>query len=134
MTDSSGKKHRVTLPVGQVQPGVWAEQKQYAHDVLPPPFAALVSSTAQPFVQAITDVKATSMSAMEGKLLLVGDALAGFRPHTAASTSQAAFHALLLQRLFDGELDLADMERMAMRNADVTSSSGIRMGDMSQFG
>ena len=33
---------------------------------------------------------------MDGKVLLIGDALAGFRPHTVASTSQAAFDAMVL--------------------------------------
>lgn len=35
-----------------------------------------------------------------GKVLLIGDALAGFRPHTVASTSQAAFHSNLLAECF----------------------------------
>jgi len=42
-------------------------------------------------VQAITDVTSPQPLYMNDKVVLIGDALAGFRPHTVASTSQAAF-------------------------------------------
>jgi len=41
---------------------------------------------------------------MGGKVLLVGGALAGFRPHTVASTPQAAYDALLLADLVSGKI------------------------------
>src|SRR3954454_13952174 len=41
---------------------------------------------------------------MGGKVLLIGDALTGFRPHTNASTSQAAYDALVLADLVSGKI------------------------------
>lgn len=134
MTDSEGTRHRITLPPGKVAPQIWARQKDRATQTLPPPFAELVAATAQAFVQAITDAKATRMVDLGGKMVFVGDALAAFRPHTAASTSQAAFHALLLQQVLDGQMTFQDMEQVAMPYANRLSASGIRMGNASQFG
>jgi len=52
---------------------------------------AQANKSKNPFVQAITDVSSPRPLYMNDKVVLVGDALAGFRPHTVASTSQAAF-------------------------------------------
>ncbi len=106
MTDSDGKTHRVTLPIGKMRKHILAEQRQYAQKVLPPQFAEIVCGTKQPFIQAITDVISPRNSFFDGKLLLIGDAVAGFRPHTAASTSQAAFDAQKLYELMNGEIGL----------------------------
>lgn len=43
---------------------------------------------------------------MNGKFILVGDALAGLRPHTTAGASQAAMHAMLLKRVFEKDESL----------------------------
>ena len=106
MTDSDGKTHHVTLPIGKMRIDILEQQRQYAKEVLPPQFAEIVCGTKQPFIQAITDVIAPRNSFFDGKLLLIGDAVAGFRPHTAASTSQAAFDAQKLYELMNGEIGL----------------------------
>lgn len=65
-------------------------------DRLPPQMSEVVERTRQTFVQAITDMITPTNSFMGRKVVRVGDALAGFRPNTVASTSQAAFDVLML--------------------------------------
>lgn len=134
MTDSSGTHHRWTLPVGKVSPTVWANQQKYAKDVLPKQFSELVQKTEHPFVQVITDVISPRAVYIDWKVILVGDALCGLRPHTAASTSQAAMHALGLEDMMSGKMKLPDWEKQMMEWAEWMSRRGRAMGDMSQFG
>jgi 2-polyprenyl-6-methoxyphenol hydroxylase-like FAD-dependent oxidoreductase len=133
MTDSEGHHHHFTLPVGKIQPRLVAQQKEYASQVLSPQFAELVRETEMPFVQAITDVLSPKADFMDGKLLLVGDAVAGFRPHTAASTNQAAYHALLLEKVMRDEISLEENSDAVMEYARHMSEAGKRMGNRSQF-
>lgn len=134
MTDIHGKRHAITLPVGTMNPNVWEKQKQYASESLPPQFAEAVRKTEQPFVQAITDVISPSNRFLDGKVLLVGDALAGFRPHTAASTGQAAFNALRMSEWFQGEIDSASYDEQVLQHARVVQEKGVVLGERSQFG
>lgn len=140
MTDTQGNKHRFTLPTGgHMQPHVWERQKQTARDRLPPQFAELVVKTDKPFVQAITDLEPPRSSTevarlMNGKAVIVGDALSGFRPHTAASTSQACFHALMLDNVFRGELSWDQYEARVWDFARGWQTRGVYLGDRSQFG
>jgi len=140
MTDTEGTKHRYTLPTGgKMRAEVWEHQKTYARDVLPPQFNEIVTKTTSPFVQAITDVKppegGTRISRLlNGKALLVGDALSGFRPHTAASTSQAAFHALYLEGVFRGQLTWDEYEKDVLDFAENWQKRGVMLGTRSQFG
>lgn len=133
MTDSDGHHGHFTLPVGKVQLRLVEQQKNYATKVLSPQFAELVRETKTPFVQAITDVLSSKADFMDGKLLLVGDAVAGFRPHTAASTNQAAYYALLLEKMFKGEIEMGDAQEVIMEYAQYMSEAGKRMGNRSQF-
>ena len=134
MTDSDGHRHHTTLPVGKMRPEIWDQQKAYARRILPPQFAELVEKTKQPFIQAITDVLSPRNSFFDGKVLLVGDAVAGFRPHTAASTSQAAFDALVLDELISGAIDNARWQEKTMDYARHMQRRGVEMGQRSQFG
>jgi 2-polyprenyl-6-methoxyphenol hydroxylase-like FAD-dependent oxidoreductase len=133
MTDSEGYHHHFTLPVGKIQARLVEQQKGYTSQVLSPQFAELVRQTKTPFVQAITDVISPKADFMDGKLLLVGDAVAGFRPHTAASTNQAAYHALLLENVMKGEISLGEELAAVMEYARHMSEAGKRMGNRSQF-
>ena len=140
MTDRDGKHHRFTLPSGgKMRDDVWGTQKSRADEFLPPQFAELVNKTTNPFVQAITDLppppsdtKITRL--LGGKALLLGDALAGFRPHTAASTSQAALHALLVDKVFKGEMSWDEYEKKVLDHAKFWVERGIMLGERSQFG
>jgi 2-polyprenyl-6-methoxyphenol hydroxylase-like FAD-dependent oxidoreductase len=140
MTDKDGERHHVTLPPGGIQESVWARQKSHAAATLPPQFAELVQKTEVPFVQAITDVIAPRAVLEGGRVLLVGDALAGFRPHTAASTGQAALDAMSLAeaigRVLDGEGmgALDEWEKTVMEYARRMQGHGVRLGQRSQFG
>ncbi|CAJ2499648.1 Uu.00g025010.m01.CDS01 [Anthostomella pinea] len=138
MTDKDGNTHRWTLPTGgHMQDSVWEARKHAADAILPPRFAELLKKTREPFVQAITDLKPPADKKcwlLGGKAVLAGDALAGFRPHTAASTAQAALHALLLGRMFDNEMDWSDYESTVMRFATDTQDQGVFLGNRSQFG
>ena len=134
MTDSDGQSHHVTLPTGKMSDAVLEKQRAYASKILPPQFAELAHKTTQPFVQAITDVISPRNSFFDGKLLLVGDAVAGFRPHTAASTSQAAFDAMKLAELMEGKTDLGEWVEETMEYAREMQKRGVEMGERSQFG
>jgi 2-polyprenyl-6-methoxyphenol hydroxylase-like FAD-dependent oxidoreductase len=137
MTDRSGASHRWTLPAGgHMASSVWAAQLHRARATLPPQFCELIEKTELPFVQAISDLAPAEPTPwlLDGKAVLVGDALCGFRPHTAASTSQAAMHAIMLYRLFKGEMGEKGYESEAMRFARMVQRQGVALGERSQFG
>ena len=134
MTDREDKRHAITLPVGGMRESVLEKQKAYAREVLPPQFAECVEKTKQPFVQAITDNISSQNSYMDGKVLLVGDALAGFRPHTAASTSQAAFDALTIGECLRGEISKEEYDQKIIDFAQRVQKHGVMLGERSQFG
>ena len=139
MTDKEGKVHHITLPAGGVRDEVWARQKAYAKEILPPQFAELVERTEVPFIQAITDVIAPSAVLDSGKVLLIGDALAGFRPHTAMSTSQAAMDAVKLAEAINKIVEgqgmevLQEWDKEVVKYAKDLQSHGVRIGNRSQF-
>ena len=132
LTDCDGRKHRWTVPRGKLHPQVWQNLQEQAHRHLPPQFAELVCITPSPFVQAISDVLAPQATYCDGRVVLVGDALAGFRPHTAGATSQAAFHGLLLwehMRTWDEWVRNKDSyEAIAMTFARHGVEHGIHLG------
>ena len=140
MTDVDGQTHKWTLPTGgKMRSEVWERQMERAREILPPQFAEIVTKTKTPFVQAIADLLPPEKNSkfsrlLGGKVILVGDALCGFRPHTAASTSQAAFHALQLERVFGGTLSWDDYENDAYEFARYWSDRGIKLGERSQHG
>ncbi|KAI9880733.1 MAG: hypothetical protein M1830_001016 [Pleopsidium flavum] len=133
MTDNQGQRHRITLPPGKMRPEVWTKQKAHAKEILPAAFADLFVKASQPFIQAITDVISPRAAFFDGQLLLVGDALAGFRPHVASSAAQAAFDAQLLAKVVKGELTMEDWEKQVLDFAQRTSQQGIAMGTKNQF-
>ncbi|KAK5707813.1 hypothetical protein LTR97_000351 [Elasticomyces elasticus] len=134
MTGNDGKRHAITLPVGAMKESVWKRQQEYAAEILPPQYAEAVRKTKQPFVQAITDVISPQNSFMDHKLLLVGDSLAGFRPHTAASTGQAAYDALTMGQWLSGEFSKGEYDRRVMEFATRLQQHGVMLGERSQFG
>jgi 2-polyprenyl-6-methoxyphenol hydroxylase-like FAD-dependent oxidoreductase len=139
MTDNVGKRHHITLPAGGVRDEVWTRQKEYAKKILPPQFAEMVEKTEVPFIQAITDVISPSANIDSGRVLLIGDALAGLRPHTAMSTSQAAFDAMKLAETINKMIEgqgrdvLTKWEEEVLKYATDLQSHGVRIGNRSQF-
>ncbi|OQN97597.1 hypothetical protein B0A48_16461 [Cryoendolithus antarcticus] len=134
MTGTDGKRHAITLPIGTMKPSVWEEQKKLAPEVLPPQYAEVVNKTKEAFIQAVTDNISEQNSFLGGKLVLVGDALAGFRPHTAASTGQAAFDALRLGELLGGEISRKQYDEAILDFAKKMQAHGVYLGQRSQFG
>jgi 2,6-dihydroxypyridine 3-monooxygenase len=91
MTDASGVRHDMSLPVGSVRPEHVSALNGTARDVLPPAFADLVAASPEPFVQVIVDIGVPAMSS--GRVCLLGDAAFALRPHIAAGTAKAAADA-----------------------------------------
>ncbi|KAL8894991.1 MAG: hypothetical protein Q9207_008345 [Kuettlingeria erythrocarpa] len=154
MTDTQGRRHRVTMPMGKLRPEISAQQKAHADKILPAAFAEVVRLTKHPFVQCITDASAPRAVFFDGHLILAGDAFCTFRPHMGSSTNQAALHALLLRRTFprgdipsNHQADTAfqrtgkTTERFTMeayeseviRYATITSLMSVAWGNKNQF-
>jgi 2,6-dihydroxypyridine 3-monooxygenase len=94
MTDRGGTLRSVSLGPGQVQPDHQRRLRDTARACLPPPLAALVSATAEPFLQAVFDIEVPRMAF--GRVCLIGDAAFALRPHAAAGTAKAAEDAWTL--------------------------------------
>ncbi|KAF2003125.1 FAD/NAD(P)-binding domain-containing protein [Amniculicola lignicola CBS 123094] len=133
MTDIDGVRHRVTMPPGKTSPQAWEKQRKIASEKLPPQFAEIVRATKKPFVQAVTDVISPENEFLNGKLVLIGDALAGFRPHTVASTSQAAFDAMILADMIEGKVDRRQWKSETLAYARTIQMRGVDMGLHSQW-
>ena len=93
LMDRTGIRHDLSLPPGGVREDRVAELRDAASD-LPPPFAALIRGTPEPFLQVIVDVEVPAM--VRGRVCLVGDAAFTLRPHVAAGTAKAAADARAL--------------------------------------
>jgi len=65
-------------------------------------------------------------------VILVGDALAGFRPHTVASTSQACFDAMILADMIEGKVDRHEWKLQTLGYARTIQARGVSMGERSQ--
>ncbi|KAK8113355.1 FAD/NAD(P)-binding domain-containing protein [Apiospora sp. TS-2023a] len=133
MTDKDGKRHRITMPPGLTDMKAWEKQRQIARERLPPQFAEIVCATRKPFVQAVTDVRSPTNEYLNGKVILIGDALAGFRPHTVASTSQAAFDAMVLADYVEGKVSWEQWKKETLGFARYIQKRGVDMGNRSQF-
>lgn len=87
-------------------------------------------------MQAVTDSLATQNLFMNGKVLLVGDAVAGIRPHAAVGAIQGALHALLLKEVFKEKptMTLEEWEMKSLGWSTGMQKVGVQMGQQSQFG
>jgi 2-polyprenyl-6-methoxyphenol hydroxylase-like FAD-dependent oxidoreductase len=132
MTDVDGDYHRITMPPGKTHPKAWEKQRTIAKEKLPPQFAEIVCGTKKPFVQAITDVLSPINEFMNGRVILIGDALAGFRPHTVASTSQACFDAMILADMIEGKISRKEWKKQTLGYARTIQKRGVDMGERSQ--
>lgn len=133
MTDKDGRRRHITIPPGMIAWDAWEMVKRLGHDKLPPQMAEMADKTKAPFVQCITDVISPKNLYMGDKVVLIGDALAGFRPHTVASTSQAAFNVMSLVDWLDGKIDRKQFVKQTMQFAREIQAMGVRIGDRSQF-
>lgn len=79
MTDGQGTRHTYTLPMGRMRDEVAQRIKEQAASGMAPQITEAVQKTAQPFVQVVTDNIAGENCFFGGRMLLVGDAVAGQR-------------------------------------------------------
>ena len=93
-TDTSGKNHGISIPPPLIRPEVVRELKAHARQVLPAAIAAVVEATAQPLLQAISDMESPRMTF--GRVALAGDAAFVVRPHVAGGAGKAALDAQCL--------------------------------------
>ena len=128
MTDKDGHRHRSTLPPGKIRPDVWAKQQALGEKIFAAPMKELISQITNPFVTAISDHEASRATFFDGRVLLVGDALALFRPHLALSTDQAARHCLSLEKVLLGNTTVQEWEKEVLQHAHVTRLKSSALG------
>ena len=111
--------------MGKIRDAAIDRQKALAGKLLAPCTAELVIKTKNTFIQAITDVISPTASFLGGRVLLVGDSLATFRPMSGLGTNQAARQALSLLEVLSGRLSIDEWERDALEYAQATRALGI---------
>jgi hypothetical protein len=112
LTDINGHQHNNTVPAGLVNPNLWQQHLATHLAGLAAPFAEAIS-TRHPFITKVNDALCDRAVFFNGKVILVGDAFATFRPHFAVATEQAARHCLGLGRVWGGEMTLQEWEEEA---------------------
>ena len=132
MTDRNGKPRGYAIPEGLLADRWISHLHDDAENLLPPPFREVVEATAQPFAQAIRDLASDHMVA--GRVVIIGDAAAIPRPHTAASTSKAAANALALADELQSSSDdiagaLARWEPDQVALGEYLRQQGMQSGD-----
>lgn len=109
-TDTNGQRYQRTVPQGFVDPHTWDSIREPLVARMAAPFAELVSATTNPFVTKVSDVLGSQTSFFDGHVVLVGDALATYRPHAGKATDQAASHCLELAKVWRGDKSLASWD------------------------
>lgn len=137
MTDTDDIARGYSVPEGLLAPKWKGWLCQEADKMLPPGFRDIVHATQKPFAQAIRDLAVDRM--VKGRVILLGDAAAIPRPHTAASTSKAAGNALALKQalaLFPEDIGraLAAWEREEVYRGKYLRKMGISIGNRLLFG
>lgn len=128
-----GHRHHNLVPAGRVREGIWNAQVQRAKDVpLPLPFLEVMIKIRGPFIQVITEFCAPKAAFEDGRVLLVGDALSLFRPHTAFSGTQAAFHALRVEEYVGRRITLQEWEEKVIRFSNLHWAQSIWWGKFYQ--
>ncbi|GAO51493.1 hypothetical protein G7K_5593-t1 [Saitoella complicata NRRL Y-17804] len=132
-----------SLHSGQLQEKTIENVRERARKQLPPAMREAVLKTPQPFLQAVTDVRSPEIVHSNGRVILAGDATCGPRPHTAASTNQAALHALWLAELVGeagkGWEDVkkalgGEYTKRVLEYSEELDAKGRKLGNRSQFG
>lgn len=105
-TDATGRHHGVSIPPPLIRTELVAAMKAAARDALPSQIAAVVMRTAQPLLQAVTDMESPKLTF--GRVALMGDAAFVARPHTAGGVTKAALDAQCLADALADSLAAAD--------------------------
>lgn len=139
-TDTNKALHRTTVPQGLPDPEIWTSQLEAHRDSMPDGLAEIVSKTPRPFVTKVAEsfiscpvpvatpptpesrklleTHQSPYSAFDGRLVLIGDALSTSRPHMGMATEQSALHVKQMERLFNGEITMAERDKEAHMYAE----------------
>lgn len=128
MTDKDGRRRQFIVPAGAVRSSAWESLLQRAH-LLSEPHREVLRSIKRPFIQSITDFVAPGAVLYGGKVLLVGDALSLFRPHTASSTNQVGYQCLALERYLQGDLTIDEWEIDVLKFAHLHHARSVWYGE-----
>jgi 2,6-dihydroxypyridine 3-monooxygenase len=136
MTDSSGRRHSLTLPPGALREVHVRELRTFAAAHLAEPLAEVVHRTELPFVQVIFDIEVSRMAF--DRVCLLGDAAFALRPHAAAGTAKAAADAWALAEALaaargDIRVALPQWERQQLQLGRTVLERTRRNGNKSQF-
>ncbi|RDA90939.1 hypothetical protein CP533_5354 [Ophiocordyceps camponoti-saundersi (nom. inval.)] len=130
---ADGHRHHYIVPAGRVCEDVWEERISRAYAIpFPAPFLEVITKIRRPFIQVITEFCSPVASFEDGHLLLVGDGLSLPRPHTAFSGTQAAFHALMVEKYVRGSVSLAEWEEKVLRYSALHWSQSMFYGEFYQ--
>ncbi|HEY5853195.1 MAG TPA: FAD-dependent monooxygenase [Aldersonia sp.] len=135
LLDKRGFAGSVSVHPGQVQDRFVAEMKDTAAAVLAPAAAEVVTSTATPYLQVVSDSRSAHMA--QGRVALIGDAACAARPHAAAGTAKAASDGwALADALQDADGDivaaLAKWEPGQLELSESLLARVVAMGTRSQ--
>lgn len=126
--------HRHLVPAGHVRADIWAAQVRKAERIpLAAPYLEVIRAIRRPFIQSITDFCADQAVFEDGRILMVGDAVSLYRPHTAFSCTQAAFHALSLEQYVKGQLSLKRWNERVLRYGRLQWLQSAWWGDFYQL-
>ena len=132
MTDVDGKERQITVPKGKMRREKIEELKEMAETRVSPQFLELIRKTSDPILQAVTDSRAPTNCFFDGKVILIGDAVAGLRPHVAAGASQAVLHVAMLRQYLDGTWKLQQFEERAVGISNILFESAVSLGHVCQ--
>jgi 2-polyprenyl-6-methoxyphenol hydroxylase-like FAD-dependent oxidoreductase len=103
-TDAMGRVHSEGIPPQLIRPQVIAALRRDAEAMLPPVFAEIVRTCAQPLFQPIGDLESPMIS--HGRVALLGDAAFVARPHVAKGAIKAGHDAIeLAAALTDADVE-----------------------------
>ena len=105
--------------------GIWAKQDSYGNKVLAVLFAEVVNKITQPFVTVVSEIMAPRASFLDGKVKLVGDALALLHSHKAMATNQVALHCQQLEKVLKGQMSLSKWESTVLQYVHVNRLKSI---------
>ncbi|KAH7381844.1 hypothetical protein BKA64DRAFT_684389 [Cadophora sp. MPI-SDFR-AT-0126] len=134
MTDTSGTLHRNTLPAGGMNLKTWSKYANMAKEQMCTPFADIVSQTTQPFITAVSDLACPRALAMNGRVLITGEALNLVRPHFALSTTTSAKQALLLEKVFRGGISVEMWEKQVLHEGRISALKTNAFGTFFLYG
>ena len=117
-----------------MRPSVWQAQLEHASSTLSAPMFEMVRKTINPAISVVHDYTSPRAVFFDGRLLLVGDALALFRPHAALSFNQAALDCLLLEKVMRGEIDINAWEAQVVRYGSKSRAINELMGSFFVYG